>query len=109
MNRTCFLVVFGMDANRWATRYGIEPFSHACDSCGSLLTTTIPIAFETLRGLRAPQCQCGNENTPYCFVRDTKSGDLFTDEEVRNSKARAEKRKAARARRSSLRLCSLRD
>lgn len=100
-----FVAVLGVDPTRWAKRYGIEPFSHACSSCGQLLTTSIPIAFESLRGLLAPTCSCGDENTPYCFVRDPKIGDLFTAEEVRNSKIRVEKRKARRARRNQLRLC----
>lgn len=100
-------MVLGMDPIRWANRFSIEPFSHPCDSCGRLLTTTIPIVFETLRGLQAPRCECGNEHTPFCFVRDPRVGDLFTDEVAPNSKMRAVRRTLRRARRPVLRLCSL--
>ena len=78
MNRERFLVAMGVDAKRWAARYGIEPFSLPCPVCGSGMTTEIPFAFETFRGLIAPQCCCGNEDTPYCLVRDPKHGDLFS-------------------------------
>lgn len=100
-----FVSIPDMDPERWASRFGIEPISCACSVCGKTLTTSIPIAFESLRGLRAPICSCGNESTPYCFVRDPRVGDLFTDEEVRNSRARVARRIAARSRKRQLRLC----
>lgn len=71
------LVVHGTTAKAWAERYGIQPFSHPCSECGRVLTTSIPFAQGTLRGLQAPRCECGNERTPYCIVRDPAHGDLF--------------------------------
>lgn len=77
MDRRRFLIVHGADAARWAKRFGIEPFSHPCRRCGALLTTSVPFAYKTLRGLLAPSCACGNQGTPYCMVRDPRFGDLF--------------------------------
>jgi hypothetical protein len=56
--------------------------------CGAMLTTTIPFAQGTLRGLQAPPCVCGYHREPkgpddvvsrppYALVRDPKFGDLF--------------------------------
>lgn len=59
-------------------RYGLTPFTAPCQECGERLTTTIPIAYGTLRGLRAPRCVCGNERTPYAVVRDPRHGDLLS-------------------------------
>lgn len=59
---------FGIDCDKWAKRYGLEPFSAPCDSCGAVLKTTIPIAVGSLRGLRAPMCTCGCGRPPYCVV-----------------------------------------
>lgn len=76
-NHPSFMLIHGMSTKKWADRYGIEPFSHPCQECGEMRTTSIPFAFETLRGLIAPRCVCGHEGTPYCFVKDPKYGDLF--------------------------------
>lgn len=78
MNPARFLHVLGADPAAWARRYDIEPLTAPCDACGALLTTTIPIAQGTLRGLRAPTCACGHERTPWCVVRDPKAGDLLS-------------------------------
>lgn len=102
MNRHRFLVVFGMDADHWAARYGIEPFDVPCHVCGERLTTSQPFAYDSLRGLLAPRCVCGNDETPYCVVRDFRRGDLIAGPEVPSPKARAAKRTAGRARRLSL-------
>jgi hypothetical protein len=99
MDRERFLIAFGVDANRWAARYGIEPFSHPCIECGAALTTTLPFAQGTLRGLVAPQCECGNKNTPYELVRDPAYGDLFTGTEAQDPRIRVARRTADRARR----------
>lgn len=77
MDSRGFLLVLGMDPKKWAARFGIEPFTTPCDACGEALTTSIPFFFETLRGLVAPDCSCGNKNTPYCLVRAYGDGDLF--------------------------------
>ena len=63
-----FLVRYGGDPVRWARRHGIEPFSTACEACGSSKTTTIPIARGTQRGLLAPRCGCGDPSDTYCVV-----------------------------------------
>lgn len=78
MDSDSFLLVLGVDPKRWAARYDIEPFSAPCDACGAMLTTTVPFVSSSLRGLRAPQCACGNDTTPYAVVRDYRAGDLFT-------------------------------
>lgn len=106
MNRSRFLVVLGANAARWAARYGIEPFSQPCSKCGALLTTSVPFACDSLRGLLAPRCECGNEQTPYCVVREPGSGDLFTGAEARIPKARVATRTASRARLLRLQPCS---
>lgn len=80
MTRDHFLLVHGQDPDEWAQRYGIEPFTHPCSRCDAPLTTTIPFACGSLRGLLAPVCSCGNELTPYCVVRDPKHGDLLSGE-----------------------------
>jgi len=77
MNRESFLVVHGQNPKRWASRFGIEPFTGPCSRCGAECTTSIPFACEQLRGLMSPPCACGNANTPYCLVRDARFGDLL--------------------------------
>jgi len=76
-DRSRFLLVLGATPAPWAERWGIEPFSHPCNECGLLLTTSVPFAVGTLRGLVAPRCVCGNERTPWCVVRAWVAGDLF--------------------------------
>lgn len=68
-DRRKFLRVHGADPVKWAKRYEIEPFTHACHLCGLLSTTSIPFASGPLRGLIAPDCECGHPNPPYCVVR----------------------------------------
>lgn len=79
MNRKNFMTVHGTTAVEWSRRYGIEPLMSDCHECGATLTTSIPFASlcGELRGLMAPECDCGNSNTPYCLVRDPRFGDLF--------------------------------
>jgi len=72
------LIVYGVTAEQWTARYGVQPYSHPCSRCGLVLTTIEPFVKGTLRGLRAPTCSCGNERTPYVVVRDPRHGDLFT-------------------------------
>lgn len=98
LNRDRFLLFLGMDERRWATRYGLEQFVVPCSSCGADLTTSVPFAFEMLRGFIAPRCTCGSEDTPYCFVRAIEGIDLFTAAEARDSKARVWKRTGRRGR-----------
>ena len=98
MTRERFLVVHGVTAEQWARRYDIEPFSHPCSKCGRTCETTIPFAHGTLRGLMSPPCECGNELTPYGFVRDPAYGDLFTGREALDSNQRASRRTARQAR-----------
>jgi hypothetical protein len=81
MNGKARLIVHGVTVETWTKRYGVLPFSHPCSECGRMLTTTIPFAQGTLRGLAAPRCVCGNEATPYGLVRDSAYGDLFTGRE----------------------------
>lgn len=69
--------VHGVTAEEWTARYGIDAFTWPCSECGRPLTTTIPFAQGTLRGLAAPTCVCGNERTPFGLVRDPAYGDLF--------------------------------
>lgn len=67
-SRRRFLSVYGVDPGRWAKRYGITPFTAKCGGCGRELTTSVPIFFRSWRGLAAPACECGNEDTPYCVM-----------------------------------------
>ena len=80
LSRSRFLVIHGADPQRWARRWDLEQYTRPCSRCGAMLTTSIPFASGTLRGLKAPPCECGNERTPYCVVRDPKHGDLFDGE-----------------------------
>lgn len=86
MNGHPRFIVHGATAAEWTSRYGVEPFQHPCSECGRLLETTIPFIQGTLRGLSAPQCECGNEQTPFGLVRDPKYGDLFTGSDTRIAK-----------------------
>ena len=66
-----FLRVYGVSAEAWARRYGIEPFEGPCQGCGKTLRTSVPfvITGTRIRWLEAPPCDCGNEDRiPYCFV-----------------------------------------
>lgn len=81
MNDQPRLIVHGATVAEWTRRFGIQPFSHPCYVCGRLLTTTVPFAQGTLRGLAAPRCECGDEATPFCVVRDPRYGDFFTGRE----------------------------
>lgn len=74
--RATFLLVLGADPERWAKRYGIEPFTHPCIVCGESCTTSIPFAARGFRGLIAPRCACGHRTTPYALVR-ADGGDLI--------------------------------
>ena len=68
----------GETVESWAKRYGIEPLTCPCPRCGVDVTTTVPFAKKTLRGLVAPPCEkCGNTSTPYCMVRAAWAGDLL--------------------------------
>ncbi len=77
MNGRPRFYVFGVTAEAWSRRYGIEVFSHPCSECGRMCTTTRAFAQGELRGLQSPPCECGNERTPFGLVRDPKYGDLL--------------------------------
>ena len=62
------LMVHGVTAAHWTRRYGVEPFTAPCQDCGRPLTTTIPFAQGPLRGLKAPQCVCGQNSAPYALL-----------------------------------------
>lgn len=68
MDRRKFLLGLGVDPKAWAAKHGIEPFSRPCEECGTEMVTTIPFALREMRGLIAPRCKCGSNNTPYCVV-----------------------------------------
>lgn len=87
MNGAPRFIVYGVAAEQWATRYGLEAFSYPCSECGRMCTTSIPFAQGTLRGLQSPRCECGNEKTPFAMVRDSKHGDLFTGIETEGGEA----------------------
>jgi hypothetical protein len=63
------------DPSEWAERYGLEPFATPCPRCDVLHVTERPFAQGRLRGLMAPQCECGHPTPPYCAV--AVDGDLF--------------------------------
>ncbi len=71
------LYVYGVTADAWAKRHGIEAITHSCSACGAPLTTSMPFVAGQLRGLDSPTCECGNERTPYVVVRDAKHGGLL--------------------------------
>ena len=77
VDREKIMVPCGTTAEAWCARYDLEPFDAPCSSCGAVVRTTIPFAYRTLRGLIAPQCQCGTTDRPYCVVRAPKHGDLL--------------------------------
>ena len=62
------LTVYGVSAAEWTMRYGIEPFSSPCGDCGRILTTSLPFVEGVLRGLRAPACECGQDQAPYVLL-----------------------------------------
>jgi hypothetical protein len=72
-----FLMVYGQNAESWANRFGLEPFTHPCYACGAELRTTQPFFCGELRGLIARRCSCGDAWPPYCVVRDPKYGDIL--------------------------------
>lgn len=69
-NRSKFLLILGIDSEEWADRYGISPFSCPCIRCNHVLTTSVPFAYNELRGLISPRCICGDEHPPYCIIFD---------------------------------------
>lgn len=77
MIRDRFLKIYNQSPDAWSLRYGIEPAEALC-KCGRKFKTSVPFAYEELRGLIAKVCKCGNEDTPYCFVRDPKKGDFLS-------------------------------
>jgi hypothetical protein len=78
VNRKKFLVVHGADPKRWCERHDLEFYTRPCSDCGAPCTTSVPFASGQFRGLLSPQCACGNKNTPFVFVRDSKYGDLLS-------------------------------
>lgn len=66
MDRKRFLLVLGIDVDRWIRRYELEPFAVQCE-CGRTRETSIPFATRTHRGMIAPPCPCG-ALAPYCVV-----------------------------------------
>jgi hypothetical protein len=70
LSRGSFLRVLGVDAEAWAKRYGITPFTAPCSACGGPCTTSIPFFAAGFRGLMSPPCACGVTRTPYALVRD---------------------------------------
>ena len=77
-NREKFLIVYGYPPEKWAKRFDIEPFTHACRECKRPMTTTLPFFLGQLRGLMSPPCPCGSDHQPYCVVRDPRFGDLLS-------------------------------
>lgn len=65
------LHLVGVDVRAFMRRWGVEPFTSPCSGCGEPMTTTLPYARETTRGLIAPRCPCGSEDTPYCIAWST--------------------------------------
>jgi hypothetical protein len=96
MNGEQRLTIYGVTAEDWTARYGVEPCTHPCSECGTMLTTTIPFVQGALRGLAAQTCPCGNARTPFTLVRDPRYGDLFTGGEVRSSSHKAARQIAGR-------------
>ncbi len=96
-HRDRFLRVMGIAPHTWASRYGLEIFSAPCPKCGRLLSTTVPFACGTLRGLMAPPCKCGCGDVPYEIAEADPRTDLFTGELAQAAKTRAAKQKRHRA------------
>ena len=76
--RSTFLRVLGVEAEAWAKRYGITPFTSPCSVCDRPCTTSVPFMVLGLRGLVAPTCECGSTSTPYAVVRDD-GADILAD------------------------------
>lgn len=72
--RQGMLRVYGADPEQWARRYRVEPFEHPCRECGRVFVVNVPFVMGRLKGLTAEVCECGNEDTPYCFPFDQLPG-----------------------------------
>ena len=46
-------------AEKWCETYGLTPETRPCKKCGKMITTLVPVAFGTWRGLQAPDHGCG--------------------------------------------------
>ncbi len=77
MNPSKFLTIHGQDPKAWSAHWGLTPKESSCKGCGKPIKTTIPFAYSRYRGLKAPQCSCGDRSVFYCLVVDPKHGDLF--------------------------------
>lgn len=56
-------------ANEWKDRYGIvTPKSVKCDNCGKRMTFSVPVAYETYRGLKTPDHGCPENFDQYVDV-----------------------------------------
>jgi hypothetical protein len=71
------LLIYGVSAESWSKRWGLEPFTNPCVVCGKSCSTTIPFVQGAFRGLQAPPCYCGHPFPPYCVVVDFSKGDLL--------------------------------
>lgn len=58
-----------VSAEKWAQIYGLTIKDCKCSICKKELKTIIPFASKKERGLWAGKCDCGNENTPFVFIR----------------------------------------
>jgi hypothetical protein len=52
----------------WASIYGIELHSAACEKCGKPQRFTVPFTFKDFRGLIADHLDCGEEFRQSVFV-----------------------------------------
>lgn len=79
--RDKLIFVIGQDVDTWCKRFGLERFTAPCRYCRFERPMTRAFFCGQLRGLAAADaCEgCGDTSArpPYCFVRDTRFGDLF--------------------------------
>ena len=65
------LSLVDVDVRAFMRRWGVEPFAAQCPDCLAPVSATIPYARGAQRGLVAPACPCGSEDTPYCIAWST--------------------------------------
>lgn len=63
-----YVMVYGVDLDKWCIKYGLEPWKGQCYECYKHLDVNIPFASKCgKRGITALMCECGNDDVGFSY------------------------------------------